>query len=101
MLLSCELQQKGRATPSEAPSTPVSGNPVPDSARDHAWASAMFAHSQPEVQRVESDDSAFAVKSHPDLIQAKREKRELKRQVGSAGILSTCSAVDCKPCTLP
>ncbi|KAK9794927.1 hypothetical protein WJX73_009995 [Symbiochloris irregularis] len=77
------LAQKGRATPSDTPSTPVSRGNVPDSARDHAWASAMFVHSQPEVRAVDSgdDDSAFAVKSHPDLIQAKREKRELKRQV--------------------
>ena len=58
---------------------------MPDSARDHLWASAMFAHSQPEIRPVGAidDDSAFAtVKAHPDVRQAKREKRELKKQVG-------------------
>lgn len=43
------------------------------------------------------DDSAFNIQSHPDVLQAKREKRELKRQV------LLCLTVACKarPCQHP
>lgn len=72
----------GTLTPSDGTATPI-----PDSARDHTWSNAMFGHACPSSEQGPEevdDDSAFTMelaKSRNDVVQAKREKKDLKKQV--------------------